>query len=595
MALGIAPFPVETPTSTTTPQEFQSYVMSAGTLHPQESWRWLAFLSRQAVNGGLPARRSVAKTLASPAEPGSSFWDALDPEVAATYRFALEHSFARVEADWLGWDWLDALMPAWRGEQSVEEALAQAQLTALTHVSAELAEAAAVAPVIVSTPAPVNDEEHPIVFLADWTYYGQQDAYAALADRFHELHPDITVSVKTPEYATGVSAVTLQWLADQGDCFELSPFLPMDESAILSLDPLIQADPDFSLDDFYPSLLEPLRREGQLWILPAQAFPRVMYYNKGVFNATGLAYPSLEWTLDDFLTLVSALTEGEGTDKRYGYLLSPDLIYDPFFFIEQHGARLVDDRITPMTYRLNTSAMAGALRWYTHLIRVVGVPPTFGGSDLLRISEAELANRWSQNFELWQRLIQEGRVAMWSNYTSSDESALWTAPDGTKLVDVGVVPMPDGPGHVGDLTLVGYGISAQTEQAQACWEWLKFLSNQVGIVQGIPARRSVAESEVYRQQVGSELADVYLATLERSERSFTSLMPLAASERGKFVADQFLGVTEAALNGADVEQALAEAQQRVDVYVLCLETTTGYESEEKLIEACSAQAQGNKP
>jgi len=60
--------------------------------------------------------------------------------------------------------------------------------------------------------------------------------------------------------------------------------------------------------------------------------------------------------------------------------------------------------------------------------------------------------------------------------------------------------MPDGPGHVSDLTLIGYGISAQTEQAQACWEWLKFLSEQVSIMQGVPTRRSMAESEAYRQK-----------------------------------------------------------------------------------------------
>jgi len=72
-------------------------------------------------------------------------------------------------------------------------------------------------------------------------------------------------------------------------------------------------------------------------------------------------------------------------------------------------------------------------------------------------------------------------------------------------------------------------------------------------------------------------------------------MYLAASERGKFVADQFLRAIEAALYGADVEQVLEEAQHRMDVYVRCLETTTGYESEGKLIETCSAQAQGSAP
>ena len=145
--------------------------------------------------------------------------------------------------------------------------------------------------------------------------------------------------------------------------------------------------------------------------------------------------------------------------------------------------------------------------------------------------------------------------------------------------------MPNGPGRVSDFDLIGYSISAQTEHPQACWEWLKFLSEQAGTFQGVPARRSIAESDAYRQQVGAELADAYRFTLEQSERLFTSATHLR-TERTGFVLDQFQRGLEATLNGEGVEQALSQAQHKVDEYVLCLETTTGYEDERELINAC---------
>ena len=103
-----------------------------------------------------------------------------------------------------------------------------------------------------------------------------------------------------------------------GDCFEL-PVPPQRVRAkgrALNLDPLLAADPSFLLQDFYPQFLDAFLDEGQLWGLPAQGLPRVMYYDKALFDAAGLAYPSSGWTLNDFFTLAAQLTLGKGSDKQ---------------------------------------------------------------------------------------------------------------------------------------------------------------------------------------------------------------------------------------------------------------------------------------
>ena len=49
------------------------------------------------------------------------------------------------------------------------------------------------------------------------------------------------------------------------------------------------------------------------------------------------------------------------------------------------------------------------------------------------------------------------------------------------------------------------------------------------------------------------------------------------------------------LAGADAESALSAVQRQVDAYALCLETTTAYESEQELTEACMTQVLQTEP
>ena len=83
---GVAPFPLGR-NSRTSPLEqiVDAIAMSAGTQHPEESWRWLSVASRSAgyPERMIPARRSNFEA--------STAVDGVDPAVRDTYRYALEH------------------------------------------------------------------------------------------------------------------------------------------------------------------------------------------------------------------------------------------------------------------------------------------------------------------------------------------------------------------------------------------------------------------------------------------------------------------------------------------------------------------------
>ena len=111
-------------------------------------------------------------------------------------------------------------------------------------------------------------------------------------------------------------------------------------------------------------------------------------------------------------------------------------------------------------------------------------------------------------------------------------------------------------------------ISAHTTQRQACWQWIKFLST-VDAATGMPARRSVAESEAYQRRVGEEVAAVYLANLNQASASKT---PAARPAWMSSPVTLWLGqaVSQIIRDNVSVEEALAVAQGKFEAYRNCV-------------------------
>jgi multiple sugar transport system substrate-binding protein len=62
------------------------------------------------------------------------------------------------------------------------------------------------------------------------------------------------------------------------------------------------------LDDFFREPLKQFRWRGKLWGLPDTAAPELVFYNKAMFDAAGLAYPTDDWTFEDMRRAAIRLT-----------------------------------------------------------------------------------------------------------------------------------------------------------------------------------------------------------------------------------------------------------------------------------------------
>jgi ABC-type glycerol-3-phosphate transport system substrate-binding protein len=584
--IGVVPFPADAPDWPANPGTVGSLAMSAGTTQPEASWRWLEYLSRQSITGMqlgirlMSARRSAAET--------GGFWDGLDEEFEGALRYAIDHGYAaRAPVAYEAFsDALDAILS---GEQSVEDALAAAQAQAEADIAQALAEesGATPAPTFVVEPAgeetPISGDVVRVTFSPALGSFNLEP-YRDLAERFHEEHPGTLVDVKMANFVTGTPG--LPEMAEASDCFEWFPGFqdPANREAILNLEPFADADPSFDSGDFFPQALQLFTYQGQLWGLPSDITPFVVEFNKDLFDAEGLDYPENDWTWDDFLATTVALTRGDGDTKQYGFVAEYYELNDLLLITERLGAVLVDDSVDPPAFAYDDPATVEAMQWYADLTTVHGVKPIFV-TDLNTLLGATSAVMEREG------LVNEGRAAIWTG--SPAGAALFG--DRSEL-NAGAASLPlreDGTSTASFLATSGYFISADTDNREACWQWITFLSDHPEANQGLPARRSVAESDEYKRLVGADKAEAYLASVGDSDRP--SAFQIFSEEDwlgwGIFWYGQAFGQV---LEGdVTVEEALDAAQKLADDYRACV--IAGDDFGDSAAQACAKQVDPTLP
>ena len=60
-------------------------------------------------------------------------------------------------------------------------------------------------------------------------------------------------------------------------------------------------------------------RNGDTYLIPTQMASMVMFYSKKLFDEAGVAYPTDEWTFEEFLDIAQKLTKTDGDKKQWGY------------------------------------------------------------------------------------------------------------------------------------------------------------------------------------------------------------------------------------------------------------------------------------
>ena len=272
------------------------------------------------------------------------------------------------------------------------------------------------------------------------------------------------------------------------------------------LGPYLDRSKVISRDDFYPITLESFMWRGELTCIPQNISSLVVYYNRELFNAAGVAEPADDWAWDDFLAAAQALTadtDGDGIIDQYGLGIEPSLLrLSPFVW--QNGGRIVDDPDFPTQLGLTRLPSLIALQWFVDLQVVHHVAPD-------RTAEASIDSE--------TRFIQ-GTTAMYLNSRRGTPTYRESA-----AFDWDIAPLPRGEQAAGVLHSDAYCLASAAKNKDAAWRFIEYANSPEGQTlvarsgRTVPSLIAVAKSEAFLDPtVRPARSHVFLDTIPALQR-----------------------------------------------------------------------------
>ena len=236
-----------------------------------------------------------------------------------------------------------------------------------------------------------------------------------------------------------------------------------DRGVLEPLGPRLAASSVIQASDFAEPAMYAFRFQGDLVCMPQNVSSLVVYYDKDLFDAAGLAYPAAGWTWDDFLTTAQSLTQdldGDGTTDQYGLGTAPQLIRAAPF-IWQHGGELVVTEPNGEVLRLavDSRPSSEAIEWFTGLQTEYRVVP----------------DRTAETAQDSESRFMDGTTAMFLQSRRPTP----TFRDITAF-DWDVAPLPQDEQEASILHSDGYCMPADAANKDAAWTFIEFANTFEG-------------------------------------------------------------------------------------------------------------------
>ena len=192
---------------------------------------------------------------------------------------------------------------------------------ATTQATAEEAPATTVAAAPATTEAPAAVEPTTIRYSTFSAAPDHLEDLDAMIAGFEAANPDVIVEVETAPFDDYFTLLQTQIAGnDAPDAFELNfeSFVTFASKGTLAdLGPLANADQGFDPSAYYQPALEAFALDGTQYALPESYSTVMLYYNKDLFDAAGVDYPTDDWTWVDERAAAETLTAA--SDGGWGF------------------------------------------------------------------------------------------------------------------------------------------------------------------------------------------------------------------------------------------------------------------------------------
>ena len=295
-------------------------------------------------------------------------------------------------------------------------------------------------------------------------FWGAPDEVIIMTDliaKWQAQHPEILVRLEHTPYRGYVDKLLTRIAgraAPDVICTEVDLFVTFQaKDVLLALDEYTKDDPEFNAKAFYPEIINRFTVAGSLYAVPRDTAPfACVYYNKKLFDASHVPYPTDDWDLNDMLDKAKKLTkfDSDGRVVQYGFYA-----WAWQNFVYAFGGSMVDNVKKPTRCTLDSKESMEGLQFYADLITKYRVHP----------SVIEMTNLAMGV----QGMFMTDRLAMFS-------SGIWETPALRKMTSLGwdVAMFPKGPKGIRGFGTggSGYCILKSTTHPKEAYQVIKALT-----------------------------------------------------------------------------------------------------------------------
>jgi multiple sugar transport system substrate-binding protein len=305
---------------------------------------------------------------------------------------------------------------------------------------------------------------------------------------FHTANPNITVKVDVSDWDSYWTKLkTLLSAGTPPDVFAMDAPLYLDyqsRGVLLNLQPYLDKNPDM-LKGVYPQTLEAYKTPDGMYGLPRDFQTIALFYNKDMFDAAGVAYPTADWTYDDLRNAAKQLTitDSDGKVTQFGIysdLWDMELIWSEAIWAyggdvinADHTKTLIGDPQALQAWQLFHDMMFVDKSWpNTNTASEYGDDPFLAGVAAMTT------------------------IGHWAVPGYSEVSFKWD-----------VAPMPKGPaGQATSVNSAGFVIGKASKNPDAAFEFLKYVLSEPAQTRlaelgfACPVLESVAQSDAFLKQ-----------------------------------------------------------------------------------------------
>jgi len=339
-----------------------------------------------------------------------------------------------------------------------------------------------------------------------------EEQWSAYVDAGEAADPDVSVAFSGPPIGDFYTKLPTVIRGSNAPCIvtlqngQVDPY-------VAGLEPLGKYAEDAGVDfgDYNSAMIQQLSVDGEVYAVPYDAAPQVVYYNKQMFEAAGVPAPTIDWTTDDFVAAAKATTR----DGTWGFALGQG-ITPVTSFMSANGENYVsEDSVADLT----DPNLTERFQWFIDLAtkEKVAKPLEASGGSFPDIDA-----------------FSTGQAAMSMN-------GLWDLPHeqetlGKDVVGVAVVPSDDGKsmGYVGG---TGFAITKSCGDKEAAFKAIKAITSAEAMQSVAKSRATVVSRpdsfDAWAEAIGSE--ETASVVRQLTDNSFATPTPAQLSQLNTLV------------------------------------------------------------